>query len=77
MASYQAQDQGFRLIPFIQNKTNAISFFLASPYNDKPVLNFFIELEDYVTPDVFLDMLTVAVDSLMLDKTNMDVSRDS
>ncbi|MEI6126151.1 MAG: hypothetical protein WCQ99_06300 [Pseudomonadota bacterium] len=77
MASHQLQDQGFRLIPFIQNKTNAISFFLTSPYNDKPVLNFFIELEDYATPDVFLDMLSVAVDSLMLDKAEKSISRDS
>jgi two-component SAPR family response regulator len=65
MANYKPVDPGFKLIPFIQNKTNSVSFFLISPYNDKTVLNFFIDLEDYVCPDVFFDILSVAVDSLM------------
>ena len=68
MANYKPVDSGFKLIPFFQNKTNSVSFFLTSPYSDKTVLNFFIELEDYVRPDVFFDILSVAVDSLMLKK---------
>ena len=66
MANYKPADPGFKLIPFIQNRTNSVSFFLISPYSENTILNFFIEMEDYVCPDTFLDFLSVAVDSLML-----------
>ena len=69
MASCRDDDCGFRLVPFIQNKTNSLSFFLTSPYNDKPVLNFFIDIQDYATPETFFDILTVAVDSMALGKS--------
>ena len=75
MASCRDDDCGFRLVPFIQNKTNALSFFLTSSYNDKPVLNFFIDIQDYATPEAFFDILTVAVDSMALGKPSAD--RDS
>jgi len=68
MASCRDDDCGFRLVPFIQNKTNALSFFLTSPYNNKPVMNFFIDIQDYTTPESFLDILNVAVDSMSLGK---------
>ena len=68
MASCRDDDCGFRLVPFIQNKTNALSFFLTSPYNDTPVVNFFIDIQDYTTPDIFFDILTVAVDSMIIGK---------
>ena len=67
MAHYQSEDPEFRLVPFIQNKTNSISFFLTSPYDNETIINFFIEVEDYTTPDVFFDILTIAVDSLMVN----------
>ena len=75
MASCRDDECGFRLVPFIQNKTDALSFFLTSPYNDKPVLNFFIDIQDYATPETFFDILTVAVDSMALGKPS--AGRDS
>jgi hypothetical protein len=68
MASCKDDDCGFRLVPFIQNKTNAVSFFLTSPYNNKPVMNFFIDVQDYTKPEAFLDILNIAVDSMLLGK---------
>jgi len=68
MASCRDDDCGFRLVPFIQNKTNAVSFFLTSPYNNKPVMNFFIDVQDYTQPEAFLDILNIAVDSMLLGK---------
>ena len=68
MASCRDDDCGFRLVPFIQNRTNSLSFFLTSPYNNKPVVNFFIDIQDYTQPDTFFDILTVAVDSMILGK---------
>ncbi|MBN2106136.1 MAG: hypothetical protein JW832_01840 [Deltaproteobacteria bacterium] len=70
MASCKDDDCGFRLVPFIQNKTNAVSFFLTSPYNNKPVMNFFIDVQDYTKPEAFLDILNIAVDSMLLGKTS-------
>ncbi len=75
MASCKDDDCGFRLVPFIQNKTNAVSFFLTSPYNNKPVMNFFIDVQDYTKPESFLDILNIAVDSMLLGKTSQ--GRDS
>ena len=68
MASCRNDDCGFRLVPFIQNKTNALSFFLTSPYKNKPVMNFFIDVQDYTQPESFLDILNIAVDSMLLGK---------
>jgi hypothetical protein len=68
MASSKDNNSGFRLVPFIQNKSNSLSFFLSSPYHDKPVVNFFIDVQDYSKPDAFFDILTVAVDSMILGK---------
>jgi len=68
MASFRYDDCGFRLVPFIQNKTNALSFFLTSPYNNKLVMNFFIDVQDYTQPESFLDILNIAVDSMLLGK---------
>jgi len=59
----------------MQNKSNSLSFFLASPYHDKPVVNFVIDIQDYTQQDAFFDILTVAVDSMILGKP--PVGRDS
>jgi len=67
MAQHSQASPGFKLVPFMQNKPNAISFILTSPHADNVVLNFLIELQDYTQPDVFFDMLSVAVDSMMLN----------
>ena len=75
MASCRDDDCGFRLVPFIQNKTNALSFFLTSAYNNRPVMNFFIDIQDYTTPELFLDVLNIAVDSMSLGK--LPAGRDS
>ena len=71
MANYHQKAPGFRLAPFFQNKANAVSFFLISPYHDKTVLNFFIEMEDYLKPEAFFEMLSVAVDSIMLQNAQI------
>ena len=68
MACSKDNNNGFRLVPFMQNKSDSLSFFLASPYHDKPVVNFFIDIQDYTQPDAFFDILTVAVDSMLLGK---------
>jgi len=68
MAQYSPAPPGFKLVPFMQNKPNAVSFFLTSPYADDVVLNFLIELQDYTQPDVFFDMLSIAVDSILLNQ---------
>lgn len=68
MAQYSPASPGIKLVPFMQNKPNAISFFLTSPYADDVVLTFLIELQDYTQPEVFFDMLSIAVDSLMLNQ---------
>jgi len=52
-----------------------VSFFLTSPYNNKPVMNFFIDVQDYTKPEAFLDILNIAVDSMLLGKTSQ--GRDS
>jgi hypothetical protein len=75
MASCKDDECGFRLVPFIQNKTDSLSFFLTSPYNDKPVMNFFIDVQDYTQPESFLDILNIAVDSMLLGKPSQ--GRDS
>ena len=64
MAYSKDFSNGFRLVPFMQNRTNSVSFFLASPYNHRPVMNFFIDIQDYRQPDGLYDMLALAVDSL-------------
>jgi hypothetical protein len=68
MASCRNDECGFRLVPFIQNKTNALSFFLTSPYDNKTVMNFFIDVQDYTQPEAFLDILNIAVDSMLSEK---------
>ena len=68
MACTKDLNCGFRLVPFIQNKSSSLSFFLTSPYHDKPVVNFFIDIQDYTKPDAFFDILTLAVDSMILGK---------
>ena len=75
MACNNDNNSGFRLVPFMQNKSNSLSFFLASPYHDKPVVNFVIDIQDYTQQDAFFDILTVAVDSMILGKP--PVGRDS
>jgi hypothetical protein len=75
MASCKDDECGFRLVPFIQNKTDSLSFFLTSPYNDKPVMNFFIDVQDYTQPESFFDILNIAVDSMLLGKPSQ--GRDS
>lgn len=75
MACSKDNNSGFRLVPFIQNKSDSLSFFLASPFYDKPVVSFRIDVQDYTRPDAFFDILTVAVDSMIQGKPRAD--RDS
>jgi len=65
MASYHHEDAGFKLIPFIQSRDNSMSFFLSSPFNDNNFLTLIVGMDDYGNPDTFIDMLSVAVDSLL------------
>ena len=71
MSNYKAFDIGFKLMPFIQSKTDFISFILTSPFNDEAILNCFIELEDYNSPDSFFEILSVALDCLSINSNRI------
>jgi hypothetical protein len=65
MATYHHEDAGFKLIPFLQNRDNSVSFFLSSPFDEENILTLVVGMDDYGCPDTFMDMLSVAVDSLL------------
>lgn len=65
MAQNKLKNKNYRLVPFFQNRSDILSFFLASPHKDHQILNFIVDLEDFMEPDNFFDILSVAVDSLM------------
>jgi hypothetical protein len=69
MATYNLDDPGFILVPFFQNRKDAMGFILQVKSNRNIVLNFIIQKDDYATPEVQMDMLSIAVDSLVENKT--------
>ena len=68
MGCSKDHSSGFRLVPFKQNKSDSLSFFLTSTFYDRPVVSFRVGVQDYNKPDAFYDILTVAVDSMIQGK---------
>jgi hypothetical protein len=68
MATTSSDYPTFKLIPFFQKGINSIGFILTTNAKDNTILNFVIQKEDYTDPDILMDMVAVAVDSIMLNK---------
>ncbi len=68
MATYNLFDPGFTLVPFFQNRKDAMGFILKVNSNKDIVLNFIIQKDDYASPETLMDMLSVAVDVLVENK---------
>jgi hypothetical protein len=68
MATYNLNDPGFSLVPFFQNRTDAMGFILRVNANSNIILNVIIQKEDYASPDLLMDMLSVAVDSIVQNR---------
>lgn len=68
MATYNPEDPTFKLVPFFQKGIDSIGFILKVDSNHNTILNFVIQKEDYRNPDTLMDILAVAVDSLMVNK---------
>lgn len=64
MASSKDNSSAFRLVPFMQNKADSVSFFLAPPYQGMPVMHFLVDLNDYASPEAFYDILTTFVEAM-------------
>jgi hypothetical protein len=65
MATYNLEDPGFSLVPFFQNRRDAMGFILRVNSNSNIILNVIIQKEDYASPDMLMDMISVAVDSIV------------
>jgi hypothetical protein len=68
MATYNLNDPGFSLVPFFQNRRDAMGFLLKVNANSNIILNVIIQKEDYASPDLLMDMLSVAVDSIVQNR---------
>jgi hypothetical protein len=68
MATYNLNDPGFSLVPFFQNRRDAMGFLLKVNANTNIILNVIIQKEDYASPDLLMDMLSVAVDSIVQNR---------
>ncbi len=68
MATYNLCDPGFILVPFFQNRKDAMGFILKVNSNKDIILNFIIQKDDYASPEILMDMLSVAVDVLVENK---------
>ncbi len=68
MATYNLEDPGFSLVPFFQNRRDAMGFLLRVNANNNIILNVIIQKEDYASPDLLMDMISVAVDSLVQNR---------
>lgn len=68
MATYNLTDPGFSLVPFFQNRSDAMGFILKVNANSNTILNVIIQKEDYASPDLLMDMISVAVDSIVQNR---------
>jgi hypothetical protein len=68
MATYNLKDPGFSLVPFFQNRRDAMGFILRVNADNNSILNVIIQKEDYASPDMLMDMISVAVDSLVQNR---------
>ncbi|MCX5895907.1 MAG: hypothetical protein NTZ51_08785 [Proteobacteria bacterium] len=68
MATYTPDDPSFVIVPFFHYRNDVMSFILKVNSNNNIILNFIIEREDYASTDALIDILAVAVDSLMQNK---------
>ena len=68
MATYNLEDPVFSLVPFFQNRQDAMGFILRVNANSNTILNVIIQKEDYSSPDLLMDMISVAVDSLVQNR---------